>query len=139
VLRRTTLLSIWALVTGCLLAAPATALAEEIGDYTGAQLFQRFCASCHGKTAEGDGPVATTFRMDVPDLTRLAKRRGGEFPRDLVRRIIDGTDVKAPHGSREMPVWGQEFWMAQGADDDARQKTNLLIFRLVEYLALLQR
>jgi mono/diheme cytochrome c family protein len=139
VLRRNTSISIWAVVAGWLLMAPVAVQAEEIGDYTGPQLFQRFCASCHGKTAEGDGPAATTFRMQVPDLTRLSKRRGGEFPRDLVRRIIDGTDVKAPHGSREMPVWGQEFWLAQGADEAARQKTNLLIYRLVEYLALLQR
>jgi len=122
-----------------LLCLPVAAGAEEIADYTGPQLFQRYCASCHGKTAEGDGPVAKTFRMDVPDLTRIAKRRGGEFPRDLVRRVIDGTDVKAPHGSREMPVWGQDFWVAQGADDKARQQTSLLIYRLVEYLALLQR
>lgn len=138
-MRRTIMQSILALAAGCLFMAPSTVRSEEIGDYTGAQLFQRFCASCHGKTAEGDGPVATTFRMNVPDLTRIASRRGGEFPRDLIRRVIDGTDVKAPHGSREMPVWGQDFWVAQGADDDARQKTNLLVFRLVEYLALLQR
>jgi len=137
-LPRTTMLSICALVAGSLLTAPAASQAAEMGDYTGAQLFQRYCASCHGKTAEGDGPVSKTFRMDVPDLTRIAKRRGGEFPRDLVRRVIDGTDVKAPHGSREMPVWGQDFWVLQGADEEARQRTNLLIFRLVEYLALLQ-
>ena len=138
-LRRIPVFSMLTLVAGCLLATPAVSVAEEIGDYTGAQLYQRFCASCHGKTAQGDGPVATTFRMNVPDLTRIAKRRGGEFPRDLVRRVIDGTDVKAPHGSREMPVWGQEFWVAQGADDKATQQTSLLIYRLVEYLALLQR
>lgn len=117
----------------------AQAGAEEIADYTGAQLFQRFCASCHGKTAEGDGPVATTFRMEVPDLTRIAKRRGGEFPRELIRRVIDGTEVKAPHGSREMPVWGQDFWIMQGADEEARQRTELLVYRLVAYVASLQR
>lgn len=137
--RRIPVRSNLAVVVAFLLAAPATLQAEEIADYTGPQLFQRFCASCHGKGAEGDGPVAKTFRMEVPDLTRIAKRRGGEFPRDLVRRVIDGTDIRAPHGSREMPVWGQDFWVAQGADDHARQNTNLLIYRLVEYLALLQR
>lgn len=138
---REKILSTVAFLLACagLAALPVAADAEEIADYTGAQLFQRYCASCHGKTAEGDGPVARTFRMEVPDLTRIAKRRGGEFPRDLVRRVIDGTDVKAPHGSREMPVWGQDFWVAQGADDKARQQTSLLIYRLVEYLALLQR
>jgi len=137
--RRIPVRSNLAVVVAFLLAAPATLQAEETADYTGPQLFQRFCASCHGKGAEGDGPVAKTFRMEVPDLTRIAKRRGGEFPRDLVRRVIDGTDIRAPHGSREMPVWGQDFWVAQGADDQARQNTNLLIYRLVEYLALLQR
>ena len=137
--RRTTVLSMWALAAAWLLTTPATALAEEIGDYTGAQLFQRFCASCHGKTAEGDGPVAKTFSMTVPDLTRVSARRGGAFPEGEIARFIDGRFDVPAHGSREMPVWGQEFWVAQGGDAAARQKTELLVYRLVEYLALLQR
>jgi hypothetical protein len=42
----------------------------------------------------------------VPDLTLLARRHGGTFPEDEVRKIIDGRTTLPPHGSREMSVWG---------------------------------
>ncbi len=137
-LHKTSCLSVLVLAAG-LFVLPAAAHAEEIGDYSGAQLFQRFCASCHGKTAEGNGPVAGSFKTMVPDLTRLARRRGGKFPTDLVRRVIDGTEITMPHGTREMPVWGREFWIAQGGDEKAREQTAAMIDRLVEYLQTLQR
>jgi mono/diheme cytochrome c family protein len=136
-IRKTAILSV-ALAAAAVLSLPA-AHAEEIADYSGAQLFQRFCASCHGKTAEGNGPVASSFKTMVPDLTHLARRRGGNFPKDLVRRVIDGTEIKMPHGTRDMPVWGREFWIAQGGDEKAREQTAVMIDRLVEYLATLQR
>lgn len=113
--------------------------AEKIADYTGAQAYQRFCASCHGKTGTGDGPVAASLKVQVPDLTTLSRRRAGQFPVALVRRVIDGTEIKAPHGTREMPVWGREFYAAQGADEEARWATAGLLDRLVDYVASIQK
>jgi mono/diheme cytochrome c family protein len=126
-----------ALCVAAMASAPAV-MAEELTTHTGEQLFQRFCSSCHGKKGEGDGPVAATFKSTVPDLSLRARRRGGQFPTDLVRRVIDGRDVKLPHGTRDMPVWGQEFWSAQGANDKARQDATLLIERLITHLVTLQ-
>src|SRR5687767_5264322 len=82
--------------------ASMPAATEELSGYDGEQLFNRFCAACHGKNAEGNGPVAPFFKIAPPDLTRLAKRRGGEFPTEDVRRIIDGRNTKGPHGTRQM-------------------------------------
>lgn len=134
---RTTGWSVLGLFTGLLLTGAAAA--EEISGYTGAEAYQRFCASCHGRTGEGNGPVSAEFRAQVPDLTQLAKRRGGQYPAEAIRRIIDGTEVRAPHGSREMPVWGHAFWVAQGSDENARREAAALIDRLVQHLATLQR
>lgn len=120
------------------IAVPAAG-AEKIADYTGAQAYQRFCASCHGKTGVGDGPVAASLKAQVPDLTLLSRRRGGQFPVALVRRVIDGTEIKAPHGTREMPVWGREFQAAQGADEEARWATAGLLDRLVDHVASIQK
>lgn len=117
----------------------SAAMSEEIAGYSGEQAFRRFCSSCHGPGGEGNGPVAASFRNPVPDLTRIAQRRGGKFPPDVVRRVIDGTAVVQPHGPRDMPVWGREFWMAQGADAKAKAETAALLDRLVDYLASLQR
>ena len=115
------------------------ASAEEVSDYNGAQLFQRFCAACHGENAEGNGPVAPFFKIAPPDLTRLSKRRGGEFPTDDVRRIIDGRNTKGPHGTRQMPVWGMELQFENTGPANKQKPVEELIDRLVGYLRSIQK
>jgi mono/diheme cytochrome c family protein len=92
-----------------MLLASVVARAQDYSAHSGAKLYERFCASCHGDKGHGDGVVAASFKIEVPDLTRIAKRQGGVFPDEQIRRIIDGRNVLVPHGSREMPVWGYEF------------------------------
>jgi mono/diheme cytochrome c family protein len=113
--------------------------AVDLSSYNGQQLFMRFCASCHGATGMGDGPVASSFTVMVPDLTRISKRQGGTFPADRIHQIIDGRLTRPPHGTREMPVWGWEFLRVDGDDPAARQRADDLITRLVEYLRSIQR
>ena len=114
------------------------ACAEELSGYSGAQLYQRFCASCHGARAEGNGPVAAFFKVAPPDLTQLARRSGGEFPAERVRKSIDGRSNLPPHGTRTMPVWGLEFTAAAGNTEQAREHTATLIDRLVDYVRSIQ-
>jgi mono/diheme cytochrome c family protein len=116
----------------------STAPAEDLTGYSGHELYNRFCASCHGAHADGNGSVAAFFKLKPPDLTGLARRHGGQFPADKVRQIIDGRSNVAPHGSREMPVWGLEFIMAGGNSPDAEKQSQSVISRLVEYLASIQ-
>jgi mono/diheme cytochrome c family protein len=92
------------------LQRPSTALNDP-----GSQLFRAHCATCHGTTARGNGPMADQLRRPTPDLTRYTARNGGVFPSERVRRIVDGRDV-ASHGDREMPVWGDVFKMTAGGD-----------------------
>ena len=112
--------------------------AEELSGYTGEQLYQRFCASCHGAQGRGDGPVAPALKVMVPDLTRLARRHGATFPAEQVRRIVDGRAVQPPHGARDMPVWGYEFRSATVGGTSGQQGADELIGRLVEYLRSIQ-
>jgi mono/diheme cytochrome c family protein len=121
------------------LAPLASAPAEEISHYNGEQLYYRFCASCHGESAEGDGPVASYFKLVPPDLTVLAKRRGGQFPAEEIGKIIDGRDIRGPHGSRQMPVWGMEFYYADTGNPDKQREVEELVDRLVEYLRKIQK
>lgn len=120
--------------------AAATAPAQDYSGFTGAQLFARFCASCHGPQGRGDGPVAPSLKVEVPDLSRLVKRPGDPFPVGQVRRIIDGREVLAAHGARRMPVWGYEFATATASEpesgaEDAAQSVG----RIVDHLKTLQR
>jgi mono/diheme cytochrome c family protein len=119
------------------LAAPTGA--ADYTAYSGMELYHRFCASCHGPGGEGDGPVARSFTVAVPDLTRIAQRHGGHYPDTWVYRVIDGRERLLSHGPRDMPVWGVELWREQGADVTAGERTRDAIGRLVEYLRGLQR
>lgn len=113
--------------------------AEDLMRYSGTDLYVRYCASCHGLRGEGDGPVAPFFKLQPPDLTRIARRRGGEFPTDEIRKIIDGRTSLAAHGTRNMPVWGAEFSAAQEGNSPSEVETRTLISRLVEYLRSIQQ
>jgi mono/diheme cytochrome c family protein len=78
--------------------------------YPGDQLFQRFCSGCHGAKAHGDGKIAASLGVAVPDLTLLAQRNHGEFPQERVTKIIDGRINIGKHNTdRTMPVWGEEL------------------------------
>lgn len=112
--------------------------AADFTSYTGAELYQRFCAACHGAGGEGDGPVAAYFKITVPDLSQIAKRQGS-FPAEQIHRIIDGRLVKPPHGSREMPVWGYEFSLVNPDGTPDLATGDQLIARLVEYLRSIQK
>jgi mono/diheme cytochrome c family protein len=116
----------------------SVSVAEDLSGYTGAQLFQRFCASCHGKSADGNGPVAPFFKLRPPDLTQIARRSAGQFPAEKVRQIIDGRQRTLPHGTREMPVWGLELELADGQSADPRKQADANISLLVEYLRSIQ-
>lgn len=121
------------------LALPHVVGAQAFDEYSGQETFMRFCAACHGESAQGDGPVANGLPISVPDLTQLQKRRGNEFPEEVLRKIIDGQEMVVIHGTRYMPVWGYEFWVEEGADDAAKERVEIIVDNLIEYLRSIQR
>src|SRR5689334_641388 len=81
------------------MAGMSAVRAEDLSTSSGAELFRHYCASCHGKSGEGDGPVAPFFKLNPPDLTRMSRRSGGTFPAERARQIIDGREKILPHGA----------------------------------------
>jgi mono/diheme cytochrome c family protein len=76
----------------------------------GSQIFHNHCAACHGNDGRGSGPATASLKHKVPDLTSIARKNGGTFPRHRVKTYIAGTeDIPSAHGSREMPIWGPIF------------------------------
>lgn len=113
---------------------------RDVMQMSGLEMYESFCASCHGAEGQGDGPVAPLIKIHVPDLTRIAKRDGGEFPTEDVRRIIDGRYDRPAHGPRDMPVWGWQFYRSETLNDPAeRARVDALIDRLVVYLQSIQK
>jgi mono/diheme cytochrome c family protein len=112
--------------------------AATLADYSGEEIFNTFCASCHGESGRGDGPVAANLVNVVPNLTTIAQRYG-EFPAGRIRETIDGRGVVvSAHGTRAMPVWGYEFWVEEGADVNAQREVRVAIDKLVDYVRSLQ-
>lgn len=103
----------------------------------GEAIYRVHCASCHGVSGTGDGPVSELLRIPVPDLTRIALRNNGVFPSAQVHGIIDGRQRVRGHGSTEMPVWGDTLGPTLVGPDAA--VTQRRIEELVAYLERLQR
>jgi mono/diheme cytochrome c family protein len=75
----------------------------------GAFEYKSSCATCHGVSGKGDGPMSARLKERPTDLTRLARDNGGVFPAQHLYEVIDGRKEIAAHGSREMPVWGAHY------------------------------
>lgn len=100
----------------------------------GAATFGNYCATCHGTSAKGDGPLASALKIRPADLTQIAKRNGGTFPATQVARIIDGRSAMKGHGGGDMPIWGDAFGKSTADPTPVDQK----IEGLVTYLESIQ-
>lgn len=105
---------------------------------SGSALYARHCSACHGRYGEGDGPVAIAMSVDVPNLRTLARREGGEFPRDSVMRYIDGREQPVAHGDRYMPVWGEVFRWGKSDGEATEAEVRARIEALADYLERIQ-
>jgi hypothetical protein len=106
----------------------------------GKREFQHSCATCHGATAKGDGPSASTLNVKPADLTRLSKKHGGVFLFWRVYEKINGRDedVIRGHGTREMPIWGERFHFERDASEERQAGVRGRILSLVFYLQSIQ-
>lgn len=120
------------------LAAPSGAAADALSE-AGRDEFLRYCAACHGMQASGGGPVAPVLKAVPPDLTALARGRGGVFPVADVRAVIDGRFVVDAHGTRTMPVWGRVLGKPIADEATADEVSRGRIDALVRYLESIQR
>ena len=115
-----------------LASAVASGRADDVA--LGRQIYLERCASCHGLSGEGDGPVARALTTPPANLRRLSERFGNPLPEDQVARFIDGRAEVRAHGPRDMPVWGARFY-AETQDVNAVQAR---IAELVAYLKSIQ-
>jgi mono/diheme cytochrome c family protein len=101
----------------------------------GQETYLKYCASCHGKAAKGDGPAAFVFRAPPSDLTTLSRRHENKFPAGYVGVVLTFGKRFASHGSEDMPVWGSRFKTLDPVHDPTGQQH---INDLVAYIRSLQ-
>jgi len=134
------------LLAALLLLSTTVAMAQEVkkpvkrgpasvtSAASGEEMFNTYCAVCHGKDGKGDGPAASEFKIPPANLTLLSVNNNGKFPADHVAETIrtGPRDAKA-HGSRDMPVWGPIF-ASMGSSAQVDQRIN----NLTKYVESLQ-
>jgi mono/diheme cytochrome c family protein len=101
----------------------------------GQETFLKYCASCHGKTAKGDGPAAFVLKTPPPDLTTLSKRHEDKFPAGYVSAVLTFGERFASHGAVDMPIWGSRFKTLDPVHDPTGQQH---IDEVVAYIRSLQ-
>lgn len=108
---------------------------KETSPTSGKDMYQAYCAVCHGSDGKGGGPAAPAMKATPTDLTLLSKNNGGKYPGLRVISSINGETKLPAHGSREMPVWGQLFWsMSHGHEGEVQQRA----VNLTKYIETLQ-
>jgi mono/diheme cytochrome c family protein len=128
---------------GLLVAAvtgSALVVAENNKGVVGEDDFKHYCASCHGVSGGGDGPVADSLKNSPSDLTKLAAVNGGAFPKKHVTDVVQGNkdyDKKfRTHGPSDMPVWGNIIL----DDSDGRSSiASARIKNIVKYIESIQK
>lgn len=126
-----------------LIVSYTASLAQE--QTIGAREFKNSCAVCHGVSGKGDGPMAGIIDEPVSNLTTLAKDNEGIFPVSRIYEVIDGRTEVAWHGTRDMPIWGNEYdaqtpemlgYEYSTADAEAFVRARILA--LIEHISSLQ-
>jgi mono/diheme cytochrome c family protein len=107
---------------------------SEVG--SGKQMYQDYCAACHGLDGKGNGPAASALNCKaLPDLTTIAKRHNQKSAALEVQGVLRfGAESKA-HGTSDMPLWGPLFRSLKGDDN----LVKLRITNLSEYVDSLQQ
>lgn len=123
---------------GAALLALAGCMPAEV---SGRADFRTYCAACHGAEGRGDGPVAADLAVRPADLTGIAARNGGLFPRVRVMSTIDGYTRSDQHGAT-MPEMGP--LIEEGAlvlvdtGDGVMTPTPARLVALADYLETIQ-
>jgi cytochrome c553 len=126
----------WMLAAGAaiVVGAAAVTLDAQAQPASASWDYQVFCASCHGAEGRGDGAIAKSLKKRPADLTQLAIRNDGAFPKDKVFKTIQGDGQ--PHGNADMPAWGDVF--AKSSDSAGAENAAARIEDLVKYIQTLQ-
>jgi mono/diheme cytochrome c family protein len=101
----------------------------------GEQWFRAYCAACHGVDGHGHGPAASALKTAPADLTAIAARNDGVFPRARIAEFVANGRAVTAHGSSDMPIWGPNFVALAGGSS---RPVNERIDGVVSYVESLQ-
>lgn len=132
----------YALIAAAVLATGLAACVENAMPQAsdGRGLYMEYCASCHGATAIGDGPMARAMVKPPKNLTLIEVRHKDVFPRAKVMSIVDGyarSDLAGP-GMPEFGALLEGDLIPFDSGDGILTPTPRKLVALVEYLESIQ-
>ena len=94
-------------------AMPPVVVSAKGNVAAGKAIYQRLCASCHGASGKGDGPVGRSLTPKPSDYAQHMPHHGPQWA-DYYFKIIKGGGLAAGR-SPVMPAWGgqlkdEEIW-----------------------------
>lgn len=108
---------------------------QQTSAASGKEMYNAYCAPCHGTDGKGDGPAASAMKSAPVDLTQLTKKHDGKYPSVYVAGILRFGSGPSSHGSADMPVWGPLFRSLDKYHDTVEQQR---VSNLVNYIETLQ-
>jgi mono/diheme cytochrome c family protein len=102
---------------------------------SGKQMFQSYCAPCHGQDGRGHGPLAAQLREQPANLTLLSRRFQGRYPDARIVSVLMYGSGPTTRGISAMPAWGP---VLAKMDQANRQDAQLRIRNLIRYLETIQ-
>lgn len=108
---------------------------QQTSAASGKEMFNAYCAPCHGADGKGNGPAASAMKSAPTDLTQLTKKHDGKYPSAFVAGILRFGSTNPSHGSADMPVWGPLFHSLDKYHDTVEQQR---VSNLVNYIETLQ-
>lgn len=103
---------------------------EPTDSLEGASLYTAYCADCHGESGRGDGRLAGSLGVEIPDLTRMVDDTG-KFDRSEVRRAIARRHM--------VPVAEAENWREVLVGSFGTHRGEMMLARLAKHLETLQQ
>jgi mono/diheme cytochrome c family protein len=102
---------------------------------SGANLFQDYCAQCHGADGRGGGQLVQDRLQPLPNLRELNVRNAGAFPFQRIVETVTGNVEVDMHGERFMPAWGEVF---RFKEENGDALAHARILNLTWYLSTIQ-
>lgn len=105
--------------------------------------YRTYCANCHGRDGTGNGNLAEYLTIKPTDLTRISESNDGEFPNEMVFKVVDGRVPVRGHGGGDMPIWGDVFQSSLAQDpasavETGEERAQRKIKEMVLYLESIQ-
>ncbi|MDU8928877.1 cytochrome c [Alisedimentitalea sp. MJ-SS2] len=127
-------------LAGAMMTVGLIGACTDMAPSPGRETYTHYCASCHGNSAVGDGPIADSLPVPPADLTVLRLANDGAFPTEHVMATVYGYPGK--HAFSAMPEFGpllegpKQIWVSPKGEEIM---TPVALLELVSYLGTLQR